>query len=86
MKILETLLAEDKGASTKSFTLVISAIASGIICLCLCFAIIWDVITNGYIKSNLEDLGMFILCLGGYVGSSSVSKIFQEKYRKDKRV
>ena len=76
---LKSLIATDTGNSSKSFTLVLSAIISFIAGLVICFTIIYDVISNGYIKSDLESMGIFLLCVGGMTASSSVPKIFGDR-------
>lgn len=42
--------------SSKSFALLLSVIIGAIIGLVVCFCLIWDVVTNGYIKTNLNEL------------------------------
>ena len=53
--------------SSKSFALLLSVIIGAIIGLVVCFCLIWDVVTNGYIKTNLNELGVFLLCAGGFM-------------------
>lgn len=60
--------------STKSFTLLLSALIGALIGICMCFAICYDVVTNGYIKTNLTDAGMFLLCTGGYMFGAGATK------------
>lgn len=79
MAFWHSLISINKPESSKSFTLVISAIVSAIVGLCICFILIWDVTHNGYIKTNMEDMGIFMLCMGGYLAGGSVSKVFQSK-------
>lgn len=70
--------------SSKSFALVISVITGSVLCLCICFVMIYDVISNGYLKTNLNDLGIFLLCIGGYVAGGGINKALTENI-KDKR-
>ena len=60
--------------STKSFALFLSAIIGALIGLCVCFIICYDVLTNGFVKTNLADAGMFLLCTGGYMAGAGVTK------------
>lgn len=65
--------------SSKSFSLVLSAIVGALIGLCVCFSIIYDVCRNGCIKTDLDSLGVFILCVGGYMAGGGLSKVISEK-------
>ena len=80
--LLRSLITIGSKDSSKLFTLIVSTIISAVVCLCICFAICYDVVSNGYIKTNMEEVGIFILCVGGYLGGSSVSSIFSDKYGK----
>ena len=78
-KYLGSLIKNDTGNSSKSFTLVLSAIISFIAGLTICGILIYDAYCNGYIKTDLEKAGIFMLCMGGYMAGSSVSKIFGDR-------
>jgi hypothetical protein len=78
-KYLASLIKNDTGNSSKSFTLVLSAIISFIAGLTICGILIYDAYCNGYIKTDLEKAGIFMLCMGGYMAGSSVSKIFGDR-------
>lgn len=88
-KYLQSLISVDSVNSSKSFTLVLSAIIAFMSGVVVCFVLVYDVVTNGYIKSNLEDMGIFMLCMGGYMAGSGVPKIFgdraHEKYCESRR-
>ena len=60
--------------SVNSITLLISAIIGSIIGLTMCFVLIYDVVTNGYLKTDLIDAGFFLLSSGGYILGSGVPK------------
>ena len=78
-RYMKSLIETDTGNSSKSFTLVLSAIISFISGLMICFVITYDVITNGFVKTDLEATGIFMLCMGGYMAGGSVSKIFGDR-------
>ena len=80
-RYMKSLIETDTGNSSKSFTLVLSAIISFISGLVICFVITYDVITNGFVKTDLEATGIFMLCMGGYMAGGSVSKIFGDRDR-----
>ncbi len=71
--------------SSKSFALLLSVIIGAIIGLVVCFCLIWDVVTNGYIKTNLNELGVFLLCAGGFMVGGGINKVFGEKYFKHQK-
>lgn len=81
MKFLRSLININSADSSRSFTLVVSSFISILIGVIICFAIVWDVIHNDYIKTDMENVGIFMLCLGGYVAGSSVSKVFPNKLK-----
>ena len=66
--------------SSKSFALLVSTITGGIIALVICFILIYDTLQNGYVKTDLTQLGIFLLCVGGYIAGSGVTKALTEKY------
>jgi hypothetical protein len=40
----------------------------------MCFVLTYDVVTNGYVKTDLTDAGIFLLCSGGYIAGSGIPK------------
>lgn len=78
-KYLASLIKNDTGNSSKSFTLVLSAIISFIAGLTICGILIYDAYCNGYIKTDLEKAGIFMLCMGAFMAGSGVPKIFGER-------
>ena len=77
MSFWTSLISTDGQVSSKNFTLIISAIVSSIVGMCVCFVLCWDVVHNGYVKTDMESMGIFMLCMGGYLAGGSVSKVFQ---------
>lgn len=66
---------DDKSSmSVGSITLLMSAMIGAIIGLVVCFVLIWDVTTNGYIKTDLLDLGIFLMSGGAYIAGSGIPK------------
>lgn len=68
--------------SSKSFAMVVSVLIGALMGIGVLFCIIWDVVKNGYVKSDLESMGIFLLCVGGYMVGGSVSKIVSERARR----
>ena len=81
IKYLGSLIKNDTGNSSKSFTLVLSAIISFVAGLTMCAVIGYDGFKDGVIDTNLENAGIFMLCMGGYMAGGSVSKIFGDRAR-----
>lgn len=77
---LKKLGDADNSNSSKSFALIVSTITGGIIALVICFVLVFDVIANGFIKTDLADLGLFLLCVGGYIAGSGVTKAVSERF------
>ena len=75
-----SLIKNDTGNSSKSFALVMSTIVSFITSLTICGVLIYDVYNNGFIKTDLEALGIFIICVYSGNAASGVPKIFGDKY------
>lgn len=77
---VKSLIASNTGNSAKSFSLVFSSIMGGLLCSAIVFILVWDVVHNGHVMTDLEKLGLFLLCVGAYITGSGVPKIFGEKY------
>lgn len=57
--------------STKLLALLLSAIAGFLLAaFVIPFVLIYDVVTNGFIKTNLSQLGMLVLCIGGLIAGA----------------
>ena len=91
MKVIEyikSLIKANTLDSSKSFALVLSVLVGALIGLCVCFCLIWDVCSNGYLKTDLDSLGIFLLCAGGFMAGGGVNKALSEriKTRKNKDI
>lgn len=85
MKIIEyikSLIKANTLDSSKSFALVLSVLVGALIGLCVCFCLIWDVCGNGYVKTDLDSLGIFLLCVGGFMAGGGVNKALAERTKK----
>ncbi len=80
LKYLGSLIKNDTGNSSKSFALVMSTLVSFITSLTICGILVYDVYQNGFIKTDLEALGIFIICVYSGNAASGVPKIFGDKY------
>lgn len=77
MGFWKSLVSINRPESSRSFALITSTIVSAIVGLCVCFTLCWDVIHNNYVKTDLESMGVFMLCMGGYLAGGSVGKLTQ---------
>lgn len=79
---LKSLVRADSFDSSKSFAMLLSVCIGALIGLCVCFCLIWDVCTNGYLKTDLDGLGIFLLCVGGFMAGGGINKALSERRRK----
>ena len=91
MKVIEyikSLIKANTLDSSKSFALVLSVLVGALIGLCVCFCLIWDVCSNGYLNTDLDSLGIFLLCAGGFMAGGGLNKAVSEriKTRKTNRI
>lgn len=84
MKVIEyikSLIKANTLDSSKSFALVLSVLVGALIGLCVCFCLIWDVCSNGYLKTDLDSLGIFLLCAGGFMAGGGLNKAVSERIK-----
>ena len=81
---IKTSIDDKSSMSVNSITLLISAIMAAIIGLAVVFVLIFDVMHNGYVKTNLTDLGIFQLASGGYVAGSGIPKTIVDSRMKNR--
>ena len=84
MKLIEyirSLIKANTLDSSKSFALVLSVFVGALIGLCVCFCLIWDVCGNGFIKTDLQSLGIFLLCAGGFMAGGGLNKAMSERIK-----
>ena len=78
---LKSLIKANSLDSSKSFALVLSSIIGALVGLSVCFCLIWDVCANGYIRTDLDALGLFMLCIGGFMAGGGINKAISERKR-----
>lgn len=81
MEYIKSLIKANTLDSSKSFSLVLSVFVGALIGLCVCFRLIWDVCSNGYLKTDLDSLGIFLLCAGGFMAGGGVNKAISERIK-----
>ena len=80
IQYLKSLSGSKTGNSVKSFSLLMSVIIGALLALGVLFVIVYDVIYDGMVNTNLYHLTFFLIGIGCYVGGSGVPKIFGEKF------
>ena len=83
MRYLRSLVRAGSLDSSKSFALVLSSVVGALVGLCVCFCLVWDVCVNGHLETDLDSLGLFMLCVGGYMAGGGINKALSD-IRKDK--
>ena len=78
---LKSLIKANSLDSSKSFSMLLSVFVGALTGLCVCFCLVWDVCTNGYIKTDLDALGLFMLCIGGFMAGGGINKALSERKR-----
>lgn len=76
---LKSLIKSNTGDSSKSFVLLLTCAVGALVGLCVCFCLVWDVCVNGYLKTDLGSLGLFMLCVGGFMAGGGVNKAIGER-------
>lgn len=82
---IESLCKANSLASSKSFTLLLTAATGclGVICISIGLLVEW--FTAGYIRTSLSEMSMYIASLGVFVGSGALTKISGEKRERKER-
>jgi len=75
-KNIKSAIDDKSSMSSNSITLLASAIMGVIIGLVICFVLVYDVCYDGKVDTDLGDLGIFLLCSGGYILGSGVPKAY----------
>lgn len=84
-KYLKSIIRANSMDSSKSFALVVSVLVGAALGVAVFFSIIWDVVSNGYIKTDLDSLGIFLLCIAGFMAGGGINKAMAERARNKKR-
>lgn len=76
---LKSLIKSGTGDSSKSFSLVLSALIGALLGLCICFILVFDVAMDGVVNTSLGDLGVFLMAVGVFMVGGGFSKTMTEK-------
>ena len=81
IQYIKSLIKANTLDSSKSFALVLSVLVGALIGLCVCFCLIYDVCSNGFVKTDLDSLGIFLLCAGGFMAGGGLNKAVSERIK-----
>ena len=83
---LKSLIRANSMDSSKSFSMVVSVLIGALVGIVVCVCLLVDVYKNGYIKTDLDSLGIFLLCAGGFMAGGGINKaIAESRDKKPKR-
>ena len=82
IKNIKASIDDKSSMSVNNITLLASALMGVIMGLVICFVLIYDVTYDGKVDTNLTDMGIFLLCSGGYIMGSGVPKAWVDSKMK----
>jgi hypothetical protein len=82
IKNIKASIDDKSSMSVNSITMLVSAIMGVVIGLVICFVLVYDVVYDGKVDTNLTDMGIFLLCSGGYILGSGVPKAWVDSKMK----
>lgn len=82
MRYLKSLIRADSLDSSKSFGLVVSVLIGALVGITICVCLLIDVWKNGHIVTDLDSLGWFLLCAGGFMAGGGLNKAISERTKK----
>lgn len=86
MQYLKSLIRANTLDSSKSFAMISCVFLGIFLGLVLAFCLIWDVCTNGYIKTDSETIICMLIGIGSVIIGGSSPKIISERkkvFKKD---
>ena len=73
---IKSSIDDRSSMSVNSATLLISALMGVVIGVVVCFVLIYDVVSNGYVKSDMDGLAWLLISSGGYIATSGIPKAY----------
>ena len=74
LRNIKTSIDDQSSINVNNISLLVSSFIGFLLGLVMCFVLVYDVVTNGYVKTDLTDAGIFLLCSGGYIAGSGIPK------------
>lgn len=74
IKNIKESIDDKSSMSVNSITLLVSALMGVVIGFVICFVLVYDVTYDGKVDTELDNLGIFLLCGGAYIMGSGIPK------------
>lgn len=81
---IKTSIDDRSSMSVNSIILLLNGIIGAVIGIVVCFVLVYDVVTNGYVKTDLLDLGIFLMSSGAYIAGSGMPKTIVDSRLKNR--
>lgn len=81
-KYLTELIRVNSGHSSKAFFLVAVTLIGCLLLLCVAFVLVWEVIINGTIQTDLMGLSTFVGSVASLFVTAGVTKVYSERKEK----
>ena len=84
-RYITELIRVNSGHSSKAFFLVAVTMIGCLLLFCVAFVLIWEVIKNGTIQTDLMGLSAFVGSVASLFVTAGVTKVYGEKKEKEKK-
>lgn len=81
VRFLKKVLDPTQYTSIKSLAMLSSIVIAFCLSVCLGYAMIADVVIDGILNMNLIEAGIFVTCLGSFMGLASIPKVIIDRMR-----
>lgn len=79
VSLLMSLIKNNTGVSSKNFFLVMVTLVGILLLLIVAFVLIWEVIQNGTIQTDMQGLAMFVGSITSLFTAAGLTKALGEK-------
>lgn len=79
MNFFMKLIKNNTGVSSKNFFLVMVTLVGILLLLIVAFVLIWEVIQNGTIQTDMQGLAMFVGSITSLFTAAGLTKALSEK-------
>ena len=84
IKNIKTSIDDKSSMSVNSITLLVSALMGVIVGLVMCFILVWDVVVDGKIDTDMGDMSMLLMASGVYILGSGAPKAYVDARMKSR--
>lgn len=79
LRYFKSLIDSGTPDSSRSFSLVLSAIIGALIGITICVCLVYDTYKNGYIKTDLDSLAWFLLSVGCFMFGGGINEVLTDR-------